>query len=935
MKKQAACIAFSTLIYLACSPPAFAQTALGTEFTYQGRLVLNGEPVNGDADFWCSLWDAEEGGNQVGPAAGWADVYVDDGLFSIPLDFGSNFFTGEERWLQIRVASPSGTSPTLLTPRQKLTPTPYAHTAVEALTARNAWNMAGNAGTDPQDDFLGTTDAAPLTFKANDARALQLEYSVHGVASGQNVIGGYWQNSITENVVGGTVFGGQAYGAENWPNIVTDHLGTVSGGCRNQAGDDDTDLYNSQYATVGGGFYNTASGSASFIGGGYQNTASGEVSAVQGGLQNVAEGDGAVVGGGRFNIASGDNSCVPGGVGNIAAENYSMAAGHSAHANHTGVFIWGDSNPEPFESTNHDQFLIRATSGVGINRNDPGSELDVNGIVTATAFIGDGSMLTNLPSAETPWMESADDLYYSAGRVGIGTESPEATLHVRGDTFIAPVDEVDQANEATSDGVLFASDPQQSFTAELDGLLTRVDIRFHSSTTSTSATLTINEGVGSGGATLVTQSFPITPNTDYWAAILIADEVIIEAGMPYTIKLVSTDGSMRIADSHGDAYPGGAALGFADGVDMLFRTFVGEKSTITAGAFVGDGSGLTNLPIADPLWEEGSESIYFNEGNVGIGTMFPSGRLHVSEDDNPEITFENVGDNTADRDVSIYFRHDLGFGASINAVRRSGDNQGMDLEFYTQSDEAVLNRHMVITPAGKVGIGTDPTYPLHMKSATDARMAVQSPTNNWSGYLSMNSQRNYFMGLAGGTSASNWHVYDNTAAAERIVILPSGNVGIARTPSSNKLELEGNASKSTAGDWLANSDRRIKKHIQTIGDALGTLDRVRLVSFEYTDDYKASHDGVGDGRYLNVIAQEFAEVFPDHVQGSGEFLPDGSEILQVDTYPLTIYSAAAIQELHGEMLAKDIEIAALKDANQALADRLARLETVIESLNSK
>ncbi len=29
-----------------------------------------------------------------------------------------------------------------------------------------------------------------------------------------------------------------------------------------------------------------------------------------------------------------------------------------------------------------------------------------------------------------------------------------------------------------------------------------------------------------------------------------------------------------------------------------------------------------------------------------------------------------------------------------------------------------------------------------------------------------------------------------------------------------------------------------------------------------------------------------------------EKLPDGSDILQVDTYPLTIYSAAAIQELN-------------------------------------
>jgi len=64
--------------------------------------------------------------------------------------------------------------------------------------------------------------------------------------------------------------------------------------------------------------------------------------------------------------------------------------------------------------------------------------------------------------------------------------------------------------------------------------------------------------------------------------------------------------------------------------------------------------------------------------------------------------------------------------------------------------------------------------------------------------------------------------------------------------------------------------------------------------------------------YPNVIAQEFAKIFPNDVKGSGETLPDGSEILQVDTYPLTIYSAAAVQELHRE--------------NQLLRGKIAGLE---------
>ena len=143
-------------------------------------------------------------------------------------------------------------------------------------------------------------------------------------------------------------------------------------------------------------------------------------------------------------------------------------------------------------------------------------------------------------------------------------------------------------------------------------------------------------------------------------------------------------------------------------------------------------------------------------------------------------------------------------------------------------------------------------------------------------------------------------------------------VGIGRVAATNALEVEGNASKTTAGNWAANSDRRIKSEIQPLTGALEKLDRVRLVDFRYTPEYRAAHPGIPDVRYLNVVAQEFAEVFPDHVKSSGERLPDGSEILQVDTYPLTIYSAAAVQELHRE--------------NEALRKKLAEQEERLRRL---
>jgi len=139
-----------------------------------------------------------------------------------------------------------------------------------------------------------------------------------------------------------------------------------------------------------------------------------------------------------------------------------------------------------------------------------------------------------------------------------------------------------------------------------------------------------------------------------------------------------------------------------------------------------------------------------------------------------------------------------------------------------------------------------------------------------------------------------------------------GLVGVGRFPSTNVLEVEGNASKTVAGTWLANSDRRIKQDVRPVSEALATLAKVNPVTFMYTPEYAMTHRGVEPSRrYYNIIAQEFAQVFPDAVKGSGEYLPGmdknpAGEILQVDTYPATITSIAAINELH-ELVKKQQE----------------------------
>src|SRR5262245_36282214 len=100
----------------------------GTEFTYQGRLKLAGEPVDGAADFEFRLFDGAGGGaSQVGSTLAADAIDVSEGLFTIDLDFGVGVFDGNGRWLEITVRSPSGVGDyTTLSPRQKIAAAPYA-----------------------------------------------------------------------------------------------------------------------------------------------------------------------------------------------------------------------------------------------------------------------------------------------------------------------------------------------------------------------------------------------------------------------------------------------------------------------------------------------------------------------------------------------------------------------------------------------------------------------------------------------------------------------------------------------------------------------------------------------------------------------------------------------------------------------------------------
>jgi hypothetical protein len=74
-----------------------------TAFTYQGRLVDAKSPADGEYDFQFRLFDDPNAGSQQGSVIDINDLDVIDGYFTVELDFGSDVFNGDARWLQISV----------------------------------------------------------------------------------------------------------------------------------------------------------------------------------------------------------------------------------------------------------------------------------------------------------------------------------------------------------------------------------------------------------------------------------------------------------------------------------------------------------------------------------------------------------------------------------------------------------------------------------------------------------------------------------------------------------------------------------------------------------------------------------------------------------------------------------------------------------------
>ncbi len=119
-----------TTLLIAASSGTFRlgdEPELTSAFTYHGQLKSGGDPYSGLADIRLTLWNDAFAGVQVGRAADFESVTVEDGLFAVEPDFGPEAFNGARRWIEVAVRAPAGSGGYLtLDPRQAVNATPYA-----------------------------------------------------------------------------------------------------------------------------------------------------------------------------------------------------------------------------------------------------------------------------------------------------------------------------------------------------------------------------------------------------------------------------------------------------------------------------------------------------------------------------------------------------------------------------------------------------------------------------------------------------------------------------------------------------------------------------------------------------------------------------------------------------------------------------------------
>ncbi len=377
---------------------------------------------------------------------------------------------------------------------------------------------------------------------------------------------------------------------------------------------------------------------------------------------------------------------------------------------------------------------------------------------------------------------------------------------------------------------------------------------------------------------------------------------------------------------------------------------------------------LLNVGPASAQWSLNGVKVYYNAGNVGIGTNNPAYSLEVQSVGTRAIygyakaasgtTYGMYGQSASNTGRGIMALANAASGITFGVYSQANSTSGRgvyslanattgtNFAVYGQTNSAAGysgyfagGRNYL---QGDTGIGvTTPTAKLDVLQSVAASTAlmVRSPTTRIiAGYGNGSVVVGPVDAIAGvaftaenpggagtqlaviGHQVGNVHSPKIKMGANSTSIVGSLGVGVANPLFQLQLSAD-SAAKPTSGAWTISSDARLKKNVHTIDGALDQLLRLRGVTYQWRDP---ASQGDMSGTYTGMIAQEVEPVFPEWIREDAN---------GYKTMTVIGFEGLAVEALRGLRIEKDKEIAALRAENSTqqkliddLSARLAKLE---------
>ncbi len=523
-------------------------------------------------------------------------------------------------------------------------------------------------------------------------------------------------------------------------------------------------------------------------------------------------------------------------------------------------------------------------AGSGVQRVRVTSSNDQAGISFESGGTGEYVMYTPGGSDDLLFYNGSSDVMglTSAGNLGLGTINPADRLHVSGASYFE--DRLRLMRTAGSNYIDFNS-AQNFYLRSITTDDADANIRL---------AITPSGFVGIGTAS---PEYKLDLQASYseWAG-----------------RFINNSNGASVYMSHGNGY----GMSISPGANA-------DASTYALKVYRGDG-GLGIYARGD--------------GNIGINSVIPDAKLSIDSDGDGSLFNVHTSHST---DSKIFEVSQSGSDGMVNVRSASGSNISQ-ISGYSGTPTFFHS---------DVGLGTDnPTATLHLNKTSP--YIKFTDTDGGSEWLMGNYGTNRFLiqensidrlviseggnvGIGTTSPVASLHVAGDAYLEDRLrlqrtdgpnyVDFNNGQhlmfraIGTDDTGSAQVFELHADGSAWLAGGLSQNSDRRLKRDIQTVGSALDKIRQMRGVTYRWNRNQPGGR--IPDNRlHYGFIAQEVEEIIPEIVaEGS-----NGYKTIQYSEVSSVLVEAIKEQQTLIETQQETIE---------TLLDRLTQIETRLENSN--